>query len=88
VFLWSKHAEFIPCSLVFLSLSLSLSPNTISGQLEIQFHFSKNRYELISPYLNLLVELELLFFGAESVFLGLGFDGAAITGLGFLCHRG
>jgi len=84
VFLWPKHAEFIPSSVA----SLSLKPNIISGQLEIQFHFSKNIYELISPYLNLLVEVELLFFGAVSVFLGLGFDGAATTGFGFLCHRG
>lgn len=32
------------------------------------------------------MELELLFFEAISVFLGLGFDGAVTTGVGFFCH--
>lgn len=42
---------------------------------------------LISPYLNLFVELELLLFEALSVFLGLGFDGAVTTGMDFFCHE-
>jgi len=42
---------------------------------------------LISPYLNLFMELELLLFEALSVFLGLGFDGAVTTGMDFFCHK-
>jgi hypothetical protein len=47
----------------------------------------QKNYLLISPYLNLFVELELLFFETLSVFLGLGFDGAVTTGVDFFCHR-